>query len=130
MSGPGDDGRRRRLGAAVIRAAALLAVLGAIDLLTNHAIVMDEAFWGVSSVLIGFAFVLFSPKVSPVGRVWAVIGGVAVAFGVVVVVRAAFPQRVKLTVTERRTGARGRRQRQLARLRHRRARTTMGDVIG
>jgi hypothetical protein len=61
---------------------------------------------GVLGCLLGFdraAFALFSSKVPAVARVWAVIGGVAVAFGVAVVVRAAFPDRVKLTVTERET---------------------------
>jgi hypothetical protein len=72
--------------------------------LNDHAIAVDEAFWGVSLVLIGLAFALFSSKVPRVARVWAVIGGVAVAFGVAVVVRAAFPQRVTLTVIERDAG--------------------------
>lgn len=70
----------------------------------DHAIAVDEAFRGVSLVLIGVAFALFSSKVPPVARVCAVVGGVAVVFGVVVVVRAAFPHRVKLTVTEREAG--------------------------
>ena len=71
---------------------------------TDHAIALDEVFWGVSLALIGLACVLFSSKARPHGRAWAVIGGVAVAFGVVVVVRAALPHHVKLTVTERAAG--------------------------
>jgi hypothetical protein len=119
MSGPGDDRlrqRRLRLGAAFLCAAALLfAMLAGVarlgrevpfgfELFTDRAIAVDDAFWGISLALIGLAFVLLPSKVPALGKVWTVIGGVAVVFGVAVAVRAAFPPRVTLTVTEREAG--------------------------
>lgn len=74
-----------------------------VDLFTDSAIAVDEAFWGASVVLIGLAFVLFPSRVPSVGRVWSVVGGLVVVSGVVVAIRAAFPPHVKLTVTERST---------------------------